>query len=74
MRYGMLRIVMVGFAKLNKLKSRKRESFTEFCFRIPLFSVFISHFAFVLQMHRAMPNPFFPFSDKANTLWRSVVF
>ena len=48
----------------SKLKSRKRESFTEFCFRSALSSVFIASFAFVLQMHRAMPIALFHFSVK----------
>ena len=51
----------------SKLKSRKRESLTEFCFRSALSSVFIASFAFVLQMHRAKPIPLFHFSAKNTT-------
>ena len=43
---------------------QRRESFTEICLRVTLSSVFIASFAFVLQMHRSSPIPFFYFSDK----------
>ena len=39
----------------SKLKSRKRESFTEFWFRIALSPVFITGFAFVFKMRRSLP-------------------
>ena len=46
---------------------QKRESFTELYFRITLSSVFIASFAFVKQIHRAMPMPLLKFSDKDYT-------
>ena len=47
---------------------QKRENFTELYFRITLSSVFIASFAFVKQIHRAMPMPLLKFSDKDYTL------
>ena len=54
------------FAKAKNItkKQKKRESFTEFCNRVTLSSVFIASFAFVLQMHRAAPIPLSYFSAK----------
>jgi len=47
-------ISLFASAKNITYKKQKRESFTEFCFRITLSSVFIASFAFVLQMPWAM--------------------
>ena len=57
------------FAKqrISLIKMQKRESFTELYFRITLSSVFIASFAFVKQIHRAMPIPLLKFSDKDYT-------
>ena len=64
------------FAKqrISLIKMQKRESFTELYFRITLSSVFIASFAFVKQIHRAMPIPLLKFSDKNTTLSVSAVF
>ena len=59
--------------RISLIKMQKRESLTEFCFRSTLSSVFIASFAFVIQMHRAMPIPLFYFSDKSITLWRDTL-
>ncbi|MBP3396622.1 MAG: hypothetical protein J6L87_05575, partial [Clostridia bacterium] len=50
--------------RISLKKQKKRESFTEFCNRVTLSSVFIASFAFVLQMHRAAPIPLSYLSDK----------
>ena len=50
------------FAKAKNIiyLKQKRESVTEFCFRFTLSYVFIVGFAFVLQIHRAMPETEIP--------------
>ena len=53
---------------------QKRESFTELYFRITLSSVFIASFAFVKQIHWAMPIPLLKFSDKDYTHLTSGIF
>ena len=53
---------------------QKRESFTELYFRITLSFAFIASFAFVKQIHRAMPIPLLNFSAKDNTRSSFSVF
>ena len=53
---------------------QKRERFTELYFRITLSSVFIASFAFVKQIHRAMPIPLLKFSDKDYTHFGAADF
>ena len=53
---------------------QKRESFTELYFRITLSFAFIASFAFVKQIHRAMPIPLLNFSAKDNTHFTALLF
>ena len=59
--------------RISLIKMQKRESFTELYFRITLSSVFTAIFAFVKQIHRAMPIPLLKFSDKDYTHYRFSV-